>query len=133
MFAAWKKVDTPPAWVQPVTMPILPRAADLVGPGARNQATMDCIWMAFYFLLRPGKYTNATGNAKHPFQLKDVKFKIGSCHFHDVMLATRSQLVSATYVSLTFTTQKNGVKGKQWPMQSTINPLLARSVLFFVA
>ena len=122
MYAAWKKVDDPPSRVEPVPMQILLRAAELAGPSTRDQATMDCIWIAFYFLLRPGEYANATGDAKHPFRLKDVQFKIGSRHFHDVMTATSTQLRSASYVSLTFTTQKNGVKGEQMAHASNGQP-----------
>ena len=122
MYAAWKKVDDPPSRVEPVPMQILLHAAELAGPSTRDQATMDCIWIAFYFLLRPGEYANATGDAKHPFRLKDVQFKVGSRHFHDVMAATPAQLRSASYVSLTFTTQKNGVKGEQMAHASNGQP-----------
>jgi len=50
-------------------MIILLRAAQLAGAGnsARDQATIDCIWMAFYFLLLPGEYANASGEVKHLF------------------------------------------------------------------
>ena len=113
MYSAWKKEDDPPARMEPVPMTILLRAAALAGPTIRDEATMDCIWMAFYFLLRPGEYANATGDAKHPFKLKDVQFKVGSLHIFDVMTCPFAQLAAATYVSLTFTTQKNGVKGEK--------------------
>ena len=69
--------------------------------------------MAFYFLLRPGKYANALGDAKHPFRLQDVEFKIGAQHFAHVVHRTTLQFLSATFVSLTFSTQKNGVKGEK--------------------
>ena len=74
---------------------------------------MDCIWMAFYFLLRPGEYANASGDAKHPFRLRDVEFKIGHRHFFDAHLVSQHQCLAATFVSLTFSTQKNGVKGEK--------------------
>ena len=113
MYTAWKKVDSPPARVEPVPMSILLRAAELATPSVRDQATIDCIWMAFYFLLRPGEYANASGDAKHPFRLKDVEFKIGAQHFRNVIHHSAVQFLSATFVSLTFTTQKNGVKGEK--------------------
>ena len=113
MYSAWKKTDAPPSRVEPVPMTILLRAAELATPSVRDQATIDCIWMAFYFLLRPGEYANATGDAKHPFRLKDVEFKVGAQHFPHVIRCTAVQLLSATFVSLTFTTQKNGVKGEK--------------------
>ena len=123
MYSAWKKQDDPPARVEPVPMQILLRAEELVGDNTRDRATMDCIWIAFYFLLRPGEYANATRDSKHPFRLKDVEFKIGSMHYFDVIQATLPQLLSATYVSLTFSTQKNGVKGEQMAHAANGQPL----------
>ena len=111
MFAAWKKEDDPPKCVKPVPMQLLLRAEELIGLQERDRATMDCIWMAFYYLLQPGEYANATGDAKHPFRLKDVQFKVGALHFHDTLTSTPAQLHATTYCSLTFTTQKNCVKG----------------------
>ena len=122
MFSAWKKVDDPPQRVKLIPMPILLRVAELAGNNVRDKATIDCIWMAFYFLLRPAEYANATGDAKHPFRLKDVQFKIGALHIFDVLPATFAQLSAATYISLTFTTQKNGFKGEQLAHASNGQP-----------
>ena len=69
--------------------------------------------MAFYFLLRPGEYANSSGDAKHPFRLKDVGLKIGGRSFDSAMTATYDQLLAATFCTLTFTTQKNGIKGEK--------------------
>ncbi len=98
---------------EPVPMAILLRAMELLGPSAQDIATMDCIWMAFYFLLRPGEYANASGTARTPFHLDEVEFKIGDRHFFDAHLATPAQCQAATFVSLTFSNQKNGVKGEK--------------------
>jgi hypothetical protein len=122
MYSAWKKEDDPPSRVEPVPMIILLRAAELCGSTARDEATMDCIWMAFYYLLRPGEYANASGDAKHPFCLADVELKIGLQHIFDVHLASVPQLLSATFTSLTFTTQKNGVKGEKLSHASNGQP-----------
>ena len=113
MFAAWKKEDDPPSRVEPIPMAILLRAAELCANNARDNATIDCIWMGFYFLLRPGEYANATGDAKHPFRLKDVGFQIGARSFPMAHLATYDQLLAATLCTLTFSTQKNGIKGEK--------------------
>ena len=113
MYSAWKKEDDPPSRVEPVPMAILLRATELLGHNARGKATVDCMWMGFYYLLRPGEYANATGDAKHPFCLQDVGMQIGAQHFHHAHLATLAQLSQATLTSLTFTTQKNGVKGEK--------------------
>jgi len=132
MFSAWKKEDSPPSRVEPVPMIILLRAAELAaaaGNSARDQANIDCIWMAFYFLLRPGEYANASGEAKHPFRLEDVECKIGHERIFDFHLASvLAQLLAATFTSLTFTDQKNGIKGENYLMSPMGNPLLAQSL-----
>ena len=113
MYSAGKKVDNPPSQVKPVPMVLLLQAADLATPSVYNQATIDCIWMAFCFFLRPGKYANASGDARHPFCLQDMEFKNGAQHFVQVECHTALQFLSATFVSLTFSTQKNGLKGEK--------------------
>jgi len=123
MFSAWKKEDSPPSRVEPVPMKIILRAAELCGRSAYEQATIDCIWRAFYFLLRPGEYAiyfllrpgeyaKASGNAKHPFRLEDVECKIGHQHIFDVHLASVAQLLSATFISLTLITHPH--HSKEW-------------------
>jgi len=122
MYSAWKKVDDPPKRVEPVPMSILLRATELIGNDERDNATIDCMWMGFYFLLRPGEYANASGDAKHPFRLQDVGMQIGARHFKYAHLATIYQLSLATLVSLTFTSQKNGVKGEKLSHSTTGHP-----------
>lgn len=122
MYSAWKKLDDPPARVEPVPMVILLRAAALCTNCDRDSATIDCIWMAFYFLLRPGEYANASGDAKHPFRLCDVQYKIGHLHIFDAHLTTVQQCLASTFVSLTFSTQKNGVKGEKLAHTPTGHP-----------
>ena len=96
-------------------MEILIRTEELAGSkgNPRDRATLDCMWMAFYFLLQPGEYTNASGDAKHPFRLEDVEFKIGTQHFSDVRTASIADLTAGTFTSIKFSTQKNGVKGEK--------------------
>ena len=113
MYNAWSKVDDPPKRVDPVPMAILMRAQTLASSSIQDSAIMDSIWMAFYFLLRPGEYATSSGDAKHPFRLQDVQFKIGAMHFPDVTNTSVLQLQAATFVSLTFTNQKNGIKGEK--------------------
>ena len=122
MYSAWEKLDDPPARVEPVPMIILLCAAELCTDCDRNNATIDCIWMAFYFLLHPGEYANASGDAKHPFRLCDVQYKIGHVHIFDAHLTTVQQCLASTFVSLTFSTQNNGVKGEKLAHTPTDHP-----------
>ena len=73
-------------------------------------ACADMICLAFFFLLRPGEYTG-TITASQPFQLRDVRFFLGNLALSNTT-ATDAQLLSASFVTLEFTTQKNGVRGE---------------------
>ncbi|CAJ1954978.1 unnamed protein product [Cylindrotheca closterium] len=68
------------------------------------------IIVAFFFLLRPGEYTGTT-NDDTPFRFLDVQLKVGVRHL-DLLTTTPAELWAATSVALTFTTQKNGVRGE---------------------
>ena len=70
---------------------------------------MDFIWMTFYYLLHLGEYANASGDAKHPFRLKDVSIIVGALHIKHAHLTTLDHLHTANLTYLTFTTQNNGV------------------------
>ena len=108
MYSAWKKVDDPPTRVEPVPMIILLRSDEMIDhTNERDNATLDCIWIAFYFLLRPGEYIYSTSDSQTPFRLCDIEFKLGGRHFFDAHLATTLQLLSADFVSLTFTRERN--------------------------
>ena len=72
-------------------------------------AITDMICIAFFFLMRPGEYTKTSDNT--PFKLQDVKLYIGLMPL-DWTTATDAQFASVTAVSITFTDQKNGVKGE---------------------
>ena len=66
------------------------------------------ITLAFFFLLRPGEYTD---NDKTPFRLADVQLYIGDTRLH-LTTSPPEQLHQARFASLTFTVQKNGVRGE---------------------
>ena len=117
------ELDDPPARVEPILMLILLCAAELCTCCDHDMATINCIWMAFYFLLRPGEYAYASGDAKHPFRLCDVQYKIGNMHFFYAHLTTLQQCLASTFVSLTFSTPKNGVKGEKLAHTPTGHPI----------
>ena len=71
------------------------------------------IVLAFFFLLCPGEYTaHPDADNAHPFRLKDVQLFIGPPHRIPLATATAAELRQTTFVTLTFTHQKNGVKGE---------------------
>jgi hypothetical protein len=75
-----------------------------------TQAFADMICLAFFFLLRPGEYTGTT-SATQPFAFRDVNFFLGNLRL-DPATASTDSLLNATFVTLEFTTQKNGVRGE---------------------
>lgn len=73
-------------------------------------ATADMICLAFFFLLRPGEYTTASVEST-PFTLNDVQLFVGLTRL-DLQTASDAEILSANFASLTFTTQKNSVRGE---------------------
>ena len=86
------------------------------------QAIADMIVVAFFFLLRPGEYTGTT-NDDTPFRLQDIQLFLGQQRL-DLLTDPPALLRSATSVSLTFTTQKNGVRGEVVNHGTSGDPLL---------
>ena len=66
------------------------------------------IMVLYLFLFHSGEYTGSKSD-RTMFHLKDIAFSCGC----SVLLATATEedLQAATFVTLTFTTQKNGVRG----------------------
>jgi hypothetical protein len=80
------------------------------------------ICLAFFFLLRPGEYTG-TPSETTPFTLQDIQCWVGQQRY----LATTiplDELPRLTFVTLTFTTQKNGVRGEVIGLGRSGNPAL---------
>ena len=77
------------------------------------QAVTDMIIIAFFFLLRPGYYTCKKSD-RLPFRLPDVTFSVGCTVFGtSTATATNNEFAAAIFVTLVFTTQKNGVLGEK--------------------
>jgi hypothetical protein len=105
LFRAWKKADAPPSRVKPLPTTIVHGAVQLAR-GANSPAALaaaDYLTIAFYFLLRPCKYVGVPRSAADDlFRFQDVTLWIGGLQF----------LLAATFATLTFTTQKSGVRGE---------------------
>ena len=81
---------------------------------------MICI--GFFFLLRPGEYAISPSEST-PFELKDVQLFFGQSKL-DLATASDAALLSATFGSLTFDKQKNGVRGEVIGHGPSGNPAL---------
>ena len=67
-------------------------------------------------------HNNLGGNiAHHPFRLKDFQLFIGQKHYNSAT-APNSVLTQADFVSILFTTQNNGVKGKLIEQRRSVYP-----------
>ena len=128
--------DPPPTRVRPMPLGLLLLLFENFSTGSsKSQAIVDLALIAFFFVLRPGEYCSGGSDAlKSPFRLKDVQFGIGSQDItvYDLSIHNLSCLDT---VSLTFTSQKNGIKGEsithgrtkhRWanPVQKVLNRVL---------
>ena len=124
MWRCYSKADPPPDRVKPVPIQVLQHISTIAL--ASNDDTLiaiaDMIVLAFFFLLRPGEYTDSASDSK-PFHLQDVQIFFGPQRL-DLVQATDAQLNAATFVSLTFTDQKNGVRGEVIGLGRSGNPNL---------
>ncbi len=110
---SYAKTDAPPKRVKPVPITIilhLLKWAFGAGGTGPNQATVDMIVIAFYFLLRPGEYTGTTSDDA-PFLMRDVQLFLGRRQLN-VMDAPLADIERATSASLVFTDQKNNVRNE---------------------
>lgn len=111
MLAAWKKEDPPANRVKPIPIQVIRRIAFIAQHLPEDahvlRATADMIIIAFFYLLRPGEYTDSPSDTT-PFSLGDVQLMLGSRRI-DLLTCPLSLLQEARGGSLTFTTQKNGV------------------------
>ena len=111
MYRAYAKQDPPPHRVKPVPVQVLHRLATVAQHAdPLTQGITDMIILAFFFLLRPGEYTDSNSDTT-PFTLQDIQLFRGPARL-DLPTASDAQLLSATFASLTFTDQKNGVRGE---------------------
>jgi hypothetical protein len=117
MVKAWKKEDPPPNRVKPVPVQVIRRIAFIAQHGTceHQKAIADMIILAFFFLLRPGEYTDTSTSARNPdkapFRLGDVQLFVGNTRL-DILRAPEAVLWTANFGSLTFDDQKNSVRGE---------------------
>jgi hypothetical protein len=109
---SYAKADPPPSRVKPIPIQVIHHVLAVAFCAAGtcgSKAISDMIVIAFFFLLRPGEYTGTDTN--NTFRLADVQLFIGHRRL-DIMQAPPEDMLAATSASLTFTTQKSGVRGE---------------------
>ena len=129
MFKAWKKEDPPPKRVKPVPVQVIRRIAFIAQHSncEHQKAIADMIILAFFFLLRPGEYTDTSTRTRNPdkapFRLGDVQLFVGNTRL-DILRAPAAVLLTATFASLTFDDQKNSVRGEVIGLATSGDPYL---------
>ena len=122
LLKAFKNNDPAPNRVKPIPIQVLHHAQQCINqvPDYIDQAIMELIWIAFFFLLRPGEYAKSRDN--EPLRLRDVTLMRRAVRL-DTYNATEAELVTATHAALTFDDQKNrernevighGLSGHPW-------------------
>ena len=116
LFRLWKKSeDRPPTRVKPLPLVVLCGAHfDAMAPSLDLciLSAGDCLLLAYFFLLRPGEYSGLPVTAADDlFRIQDVGIWIGH-RCLDPLHSPPDDLLATTFVTLTFTLQKNGVRGE---------------------
>ena len=111
-----EKADPSPARVKPLPLLVLRKAhheALAAAPMLRLPPAGDCLLLAYFFLLRPGEYSGRPRtSADDLFRVQDIAVWIGHRRLDPLHCCTSPELIAATFVTLTFTNQKNGVRGE---------------------
>ena len=121
--ASYQKEDSPSTIVWTLPLRVI-QAIDTFAQGtiSRNIAISDLTCVAFFFLLRPGKYCKGgTDTSHHPFSLKDIQLFVVNQPYNAATVSN-AVLSQADFVSLLFTTQNNGVKGESIGHNCTSHP-----------
>jgi hypothetical protein len=129
--SCYSKQDPPPNRVKPIPVPILMHimATALAAGNTFMIAVADMIAIAFFFLFHPGEHTGTQSIDSVPFRLCDTQWFHGPVRL-DLNHASDAALLGATFASLTFTTQKNGVRGEVVGLAHSGNPQFSPTVLF---
>lgn len=101
--------------------------------GQANQHVIDLTIVAYFWLLRPAEYTYSSDTKRsQAFRLRDIFFYVGdkiysatSASLNDVDITT------VTAAALTFTDQKNAVRGEQVAQRATNDPLMCPAKALF--
>ena len=122
-YRCYNKQDPLPNRVKPTPLQVLCHISSIAMASCDPPLVGECnmIIITYLFLLRPGEYTGFKSDIT-PLHLKDITFSCGYIVF--ATTATEGDLHAAHFVMLTFTTQKNGVRGKKVGHKASGDPLL---------
>jgi hypothetical protein len=107
----YSKEDPPPSRVKPLPLAVLHNVRQMAAfhGDVISHAVSDLSYMVFFWPLRPGEYCSSSES--HPFRLCDVLLFIDYDRLTP-LTCVLADLNYVTFITLTFTTQKNGVRGE---------------------
>ena len=114
LYQSWTHLDDPPSRVKPLPVSLLTQVVTLAHQdgGPLALAAAECLIFGFYFLLRPGEYLGVPNDAlDHTFRLRNIGLWVGSRAL-DILHCPLADLLAATFATVTFTRQKNGVRNE---------------------
>ena len=125
-FQSNKKEDPPPTHVEPQPVELIKLAVQAcrASSTAKDTCIANMVTIGFFFLCRPGEHTVTFDN--EPFKLSNVQLYKDDNLFP---IQCSKLLHTADFLTLTFDTQKNGVKGERighgHSTSATLCPILA--------
>ena len=113
LYQLWHKDDAPPQRVKPLPLPVIAQVWALAQLEATPVAiaAAEILVISYYFLLRPGEYVGVPRLCGLLFRIQDVQLWIGSRALA-LLTCPDADILASTFVTLTFTTQKNGVRNE---------------------
>ena len=120
-----EKQDPPPRRIKPCTITILRKAVEMAQLRSDwDKAVADICVIAFFYLCRPGEYVPLRMVTRStPFRLCDVEFYNG-IQLRPAHTAPLNDVTGNGFAQLTFTDQKNAVRGEKSGHGPTGDPLL---------
>ncbi|HEV8012912.1 MAG TPA: hypothetical protein VGP34_02415 [Pontimonas sp.] len=122
--------DDPDSRVYPANVSILRALSDALDTeheteGVVNQVAIDLCIIGFYWMLRPSEYLQATTKEarSQAFRFCDITLTIDG-HVHPGPTAPLNDVNTVTFATLTFTDQKNAVRGEQIGHSANSDPTL---------
>ena len=122
-FTGNAETDPPPNRVKPIPIAVIYHLITQAKAQASvdSLAIADMVSIAFFFLMCPGKYTAPAGE-NTPFKLVDIQFYVGVRRVLG-SVTTGKDLLHTSFVTYTFTTQKNCVRNEVIGLGRSGNPV----------
>lgn len=126
LYRAWAKLDPSPSRVKPLPITLLRQVVTLAHQALSPIALVESrlLTLGVFFLLRPGEYIGKPDDALDSlFRIRDIALWVGTRAI-DPLGCPLTDLRAAMFASLTFTRQKNGVRGEKIGHGRSGDPLI---------